>query len=152
MPRCVNALIFCLLVTLGFISQARGQSPTKPDDALKAVLLARGDDFMSAWKKHDRAGIVSTLAPEFVAVGGPALASGVDDTLKGLMGCDVASYHINDSALKRLSPTTAVLLTTQQQQITCSGHPAPALMYMTDTYVKREGKWVILIHTEAAPQ
>jgi hypothetical protein len=151
MLRTSNALLLCSLATLAFLSQAKAQSTTKANDALKAVLLKRGDEFMSAWKKHDSAGIASTLAPDFVAVGGEAMATGLDATMKALMSCDLTSYRITDSALKQLSPTAAVLITKQQQQITCFGHPAPLVMYMTDTYVKRDGKWSILIHIEAAP-
>jgi hypothetical protein len=151
MLRTPNALLLCSLATLAFLSQAKAQSTTKADDALKAVLLKRGDEFMSAWKKHDSAGIASILAPDFVDVGGEAMANGLDASMKALMSCDLTSYRITDSALKQLSPIAAVLITKQQQQITCFGHPAPPVMYMTDTYVKRDGRWLILIHIEAAP-
>lgn len=108
---------------------------------------------MAAWKAHDRAGLLSTLAPDFVAVGfGGSMTTDLDATIKALMGCELTSYRIADSSLKQLSPTVAVLITRQQQQITCSGHPAPASMDMTDTYVKRDGKWLILIHIETVSQ
>jgi hypothetical protein len=61
MLRTPNALLLCSLATLAFLSQAKAQSTSKADDALKAVLLKRGDEFMSAWKKHDSAGIASIL-------------------------------------------------------------------------------------------
>ena len=145
------ALVLCSLLSVAFLPQTRAQSTTKSDDALRTILLRKGDEFMAALKKHDRAGIASTLAPEFVAVGGTATATGVDETLKVLMSCDLMSYHIAESVLRQVSPTAAILITKQHQQITCFGHPAPVVVYATDTYVKRDGRWLILIHTEAAP-
>ncbi len=146
-----NAFVLYALVTLAFLFQATAQSTATSDDALKAILLRRGDEMMSAWKRHDSAGIASTFAPDFVQVGGHAMAIGADATITALMSCNLTSYHITESVLKQLSPTAAVLITRQQQQLTCSGHPAPPVMNMTDTYVKRDGKWLILIHIEAAP-
>jgi hypothetical protein len=150
MPRIYRTLILSSLAAMTFLFQVNGQSVPPSKDALKDILLQRGDEMMAAWKRHDSAGIASTLAPDFVSVGGDAMATGFDATIKGLMNCTLTSYRITESNLKQLSSTAAVLITRQEQQITCSGHPAPAVMNMTDTYVKRNGKWLILIHTEAS--
>ncbi len=151
MPRTRAALLLCLLGNVLALTRAKAQSSAQPNSILKARLLQRGDDMMSAWKKHDSAGIASTFAPDFVYVGGDAMTSGVDATIKALMGCEVTSYRIAESTLMQLSTDVAVLITRQQQTITCSGHPLPPVMNMTDTYVKRNGRWLILIHTETAP-
>ena len=150
MPRPLTALVLCSLALMVPSPRTRAQAPPSSNGALKATLLGRGDEMMAAWKRHDSAGITATFAPDFVYVGSDALGSDVDATLKVLMACTVSSYRIAASSLKQLSPTTAVLLTRQEQQITCFGHPLPAVMNMTDTYVERDGKWLILIHTEAA--
>jgi hypothetical protein len=132
-----NALVLCSLAILASLFQVKGQSGDKSDDALKSVLLKRGDEMMSARMRHDSAGIASVFAPDFVQVTGEAMAVGVDATIKSLMNCNLTSYHITESSLNMLSPTAAVLITRQQQQITCFGHPAPPVMNMTGTYVKR---------------
>jgi uncharacterized protein (TIGR02246 family) len=150
MLRTSNALVLCSLAILASLSQARGPSGDKSDASLKSVLLKRDNEMMSAWMRHDSAGIASIFAPDFVQVSGEAMVIGVDATIKSLMNCNLTSYHITESSLKKLSPTAAVLITKQEQQIFCFGHPAPPVMNMTDTYIKRDGKWLILIHIEAA--
>jgi uncharacterized protein (TIGR02246 family) len=150
MPNYRVIPIACLVATLAAFPAARAQPSQASDDALKAVLLSRGDEMMAAWKKHDRAGIASVFSPDFIQIGGESMVVDRNTTLDGLMHCDLLSYRIAESSLKRLSPTAAVLITKQEQKITCFGQPAPPVMNMTDTYVKRDGRWLILIHIEAA--
>ena len=151
MPRTSSPLIVFSLLALLLPFQLKGQSIAKSNDALKDVLLKRNDEFMSAWKRHDRAAITSTLAPEFLNVGGNGMATGLDATLNRLLSCTLTSYHPTESRLLQLSPTAAVIIARQQQEISCSGHPAPPVVDATDTYVKRNGRWLIIMHTEAVP-
>ena len=129
------ASIVCSHMALVCVPGAGARSTARPEDTLKAHLLEKGDEMMAAWKKHDSAGIASTFAPDFVYVGGDAVFQDASATLKVLANCNVTSYHILESRLKQLSPTAAVLITKQQQEISCFGHPAPPVMNMTDTYV-----------------
>ena len=134
------------------LCQVQAQPATGANQDLKSTLLGRGDAMMAAWKKHDAAGIASTFAPDFIYVGAEGISMGADTTVKTLMNCALAGYSVEESALKQVSPTVAILITRQKQQLSCFGHPAPPVMNMSDTYVKRNGKWVILLHTEVAVQ
>ncbi len=159
MIRTLFKLVICLLgiVVLAGVAGAQTTAAsggsvaksTAPGEALKAVLLKRGDAMMAAWKRHDRAGVAATFARSFVYVGGDALATDKEATLTGLMGCDLSSYRIAESSVKEISPSVAILLTRQEQQVTCGGQVLPVVMNMTDTYVKQGGNWVILMHTES---
>ena len=152
MPRISSKLTVCALAFLVLPFQGKGQSVALSNQALRDVLLKRNDEFMSAWKRHDPARMAAAFDPEFLSVGGRSMTAGLDATMKGLLGCTLTSYHIPDSRLLQLSPTMAILITRQQQEISCSGHPAPPVVDTTDTYVKRNGRWVIIMHTEAVPE
>lgn len=65
-----------------------------------------------------------------------------------VMACTIASFAASNVQLRVVSPATAILAFHQHQAITCGGHAMPADVNITYTFVQRNGRRLIVLHTK----
>lgn len=129
-----------LAVQLAVVSAGLGQ--TRDAGSLQETLTATTRAFMEAWTKQDMKAMGETMAPDFVYVGLEGIAP-KEGVLQGLAHCALTSYMIRDVQLHRMSATTASLVYKMHQEASCDGHPLPPEMLAVDTFVQRDGRWLL---------
>ena len=124
------------------IMVSAGVAQTGDVGSLTETLTATSRAFMDAWKKQDMKAVAETMAPDFVYVGleGIVPRSGV---LQDLTHCTLTNSRISEVQLHAMSATTASILYKMHQEASCEGHPLPPEMLAADTYVQRDGRWLL---------
>ncbi len=115
---------------------------------LQRTLLVQSNAAYQAVQEGNLAALQSVVTPDFLEVvsGGMIAASGLPDMLKL---CKLTSYHLSQPSLRVLNATAAELAYKVNQVSFCGKKPGPSIVYSTDGFVYRKGKWLIAIHTEA---
>ena len=134
-----------LLLLAVFAPMGSGQA--NKDSSLQRDLLAISNQFMVDWQKHDTAALGALMAPEFmyVASHGPVPRAGVVD---GLMNhCTLASYKIGEPQMLQAGADSAVLIYSIHQDLTCFRQPESPDVQNTDTFVRRDGRWLLVMTT-----
>jgi len=98
---------------------------------------------MTAWQNKDAATLKDTMATDFQFIG-PFGVSSRDMWLGSLSHCSVATYSIDQVQLKSLTPDSALLIFRLDYSGDCDGTPTPVKSTVTDTFVRRDGKWWIV--------
>jgi uncharacterized protein (TIGR02246 family) len=137
-PLLIAALILGLMPR---VTHAQG------DDALLKTLNAVNQRSIEAWRNHDRAGFAAPFAPEMVYLSSDGIFK-LSDILDGLMTCTVGEVSLRNQQVRSLSPTSAVLVSRQHQQVHCGDHDEPSELNNTLTFVKRDGEWRIVMRTD----
>ena len=127
--------------------QASSPRMSPPPSGLQSTLFGLANEFMSSWQKHDYTAMAAPLAPEFVYVGpqGVAPREAVMQDLS--THCDLKSFTLGEPKLLRTGEDAAVLIYTVHQDLTCFGHPDAPDAVNSDTFVRRDGKWMFAMTT-----
>ncbi len=131
---------------LALVPLAQGQAPSD-NAAVQKDLQIVADDFMVAWQKSDTMALSSLLAPEFIFAG-PGGYRTRAITLNGLKHCKLGNYALEDFEMRRTSPDSAVLLYKIHRNLTCGGEKELANTINADAFVRRRGKWLMVMTTE----
>ncbi len=148
-----TTVLLALLVrpALGAPTPAPSAPPAK-DDPLLAPLLAIQMQLFDGWKAKSLEPFEKNLAEDALVFS----ASGVFDRATQLeqqkganARCTVSKVTMLDPEVRRLAPDTALLLYVLEQQATCGGGPIPSPLRIATLYVRRAGRWVIVLRTSA---
>lgn len=142
---------WALTISIAFLTAPPSASlaadqPTR-DRQLQRALVAESDAFMEYWKKGDLPRLSAILAPDFVYAG-PQGISSRQAALDVIRQCKLSAYSFRDLQMRRLSPDAAVLVYRLNQDLTCFGKKDPSVTLNSDTFVKRRGKWYIVLTTQ----
>ena len=147
--KCLSkAVLFASLSSSVLCAQNAAPAPPAPADAsFRAMLVARVDSFMLAWKHQDAAALTVTMAPDFLYVSSRGVTGrgGVIGAL--LHACTLTSYSLSDVQVVQISSESAALIYKIHQRASCEGRPDPPVVQNTDTLVRRDGNWVFLLTT-----
>lgn len=103
---------------------------------------------LAAWQRHDKVAYLAVRDPAFMYVG-PLGIIEPGHPVDNLMRCEVASFALTRTQAVRVDGNTAILIAELHQEATCFGMKQPAVVNMTETYVRRNGDWRLLLHTDA---
>lgn len=145
-------LLLLLASTVSWSEQGASSAPQHEDRTLQDELVAQVDVFMHAWQKHDAASLTTTMVPEFsyVTSRGVSQKAGVVAALTHV--CTLTQYSLSDVQLMRISSDSAVLIYKLHQIASCAGHEDPPVVMNTDTFIRREGKWLFILTTSTPVQ
>jgi len=143
-----------LATTLQFAA-SRAQQPAATtvgatganDPSVQNALAAIANDFMVAWQKQDMATISNILAPDFLFVG-PHGVKTRTYTLNVLTHCTLGNFTLQDFQMRQTSADSAILLYTIHRDLTCFGKKDLENTLNTDTFLRKNGQWSIVLTTE----
>jgi hypothetical protein len=128
-------------------SAAMVQAAGSTDGSVQKVLEGLADDFMVAWQKQDLSIISNILAPEFIFAG-PHGVNSRAATLTVLGHCKLGVFTLTDFQIRQTSADSAILLYKIHRDLACFGKKDLENTLNTDTFVRRDGKWSIVLTTE----
>lgn len=134
--------IFRVLAVATMLTGVASPRSSGNDQELQETLARQSKTFMDAWQKQDMRTLATTLAPDFLYLGGEGFKSRAE-VLQDLPHCTLTGYSMDDVRLRQNSPASATILYKLHSQASCEGHPLPPEMLAADTYVRRNGKWLI---------
>lgn len=139
-------LVLCsVLAGVACTSSASAQAPSThaAPEALQLQLQSIRQDAMTAWQKKDADKLKSIFAPDFLFTS-PQGITGRDGWLAGLPHCSLDSYTMSNVQAHSLSADAATLHYLLHYVGNCDGKPIPPDTLLTDTFVRRHGKWLIV--------
>ncbi|MGA9069270.1 MAG: nuclear transport factor 2 family protein [Terracidiphilus sp.] len=143
-------LTLALLMLSATLAGTASAQSTASQSPLQQTLESIRRDTMTAWEKKDADTLKTIMAPDFLFVG-PAGISNRDSWLAGLSYCSLTSASMDQVQLIQLSEGSAELVYKMHYVGECGGHPFPPNHIVTDTFLRRDGKWWI-VATTMTPQ
>jgi hypothetical protein len=137
-------------------AQQTSAQQTATEQTTPAPELGTEPDFifiqeLNLWKalqSHDLAAFHAYLLPDFLDV--EKTIQTRDQIMANLGTCTLVSSKIRNHQLRMLSPDAAILTYTRSSETTCGESHLTGDYNATTTWVRREGKWFVQIHTETA--
>jgi hypothetical protein len=111
------------------------------------VLKSIANDFMVAWQKQDMNAIAAILSPDFLFAGPHGVVPKAT-TLKALSHCTLGEFSLEDFQFRRTSADSAILIYKIHRDLACGGKKDLDDTLNTDAFIRRNGKWSILVTTE----
>jgi len=132
-------LLACLLLP----AQASSQKPD-PES-----LLQISNGTYLAFQAKDGKKMQALTTPDFTYVGSEGILSG-QQLADATKDCVLRSFKLTQPTMKILSPTSTILTYIARQDESCAGKPVPSVLFNTDIFIRRTGKWLVSTHVEAA--
>jgi hypothetical protein len=104
-------------------------------------------NFMVAWQKQDMTTISNILAPDFLFAGPHGVKTRAY-TLNVLTHCTLGQFTLEDFQMRQTSADSAILLYKIHRDLTCFGKKDLENTLNTDTFLRKDGKWFIVLTTE----
>jgi hypothetical protein len=104
---------------------------------------------LNLWKalqSHDLAAFQALLLPDFLDV--EKTIQTRDQIMANLGTCTLVSSKIRNHRLRMLSPDAAVLTYSRSSETTCGESHLTGDYNATTTWVRRDNRWFVQIHTE----
>ena len=136
------------LFPLAFFAVAAAAQQTAD---LQQTLLAKVNDLHTAHQHVDANLLFKTVSPDLLYLGhtGRFTFEEMFSDMPGAPGpCLLGSFKVTDPQLRALSADSAVLTYHLHQQSKCNDVPEPSELNASDAFVKINGEWRIVVHTE----
>jgi hypothetical protein len=123
------------------------QTTTTPDLGTEPdFLFIQELNLWKALQSHDMAAFQAFLLPDFLDV--EKIIQTRDQIMANLGACTLVSSKIRNHQLRTLSSDAAVLTYSRSSETTCGASHLIGDYNATTTWVRRNGKWLVQIHTE----
>jgi hypothetical protein len=99
-----------------------------------------------ALQTHDLMAFESLLLPDYLEV--EKTIQTREQLMANLNTCTFVSYKLRNHQVRVISPDAAVIAYSGSSEITCGVSHLTSNFNATTTWVRREGKWLIQMHTE----
>lgn len=139
-----------LMMALTFALALGTVSATRADDASElAAVRAAMQTLDAAFEKEDEATIRSLVTPDHVAIapvyGGSAT---VEEQFALFPDIRYSGYDATDPTIAFLDPQTAITSYQVSLKGTFRGNPLPSPVFITEIWVKQDGKWLQRLYQE----
>jgi Domain of unknown function (DUF4440) len=101
------------------------------------------------WKtlqSHNLGAFESLLLPDYIEV--EKTIQTRDQLMANLNTCTIVSFKLRNHQTRMLSPDAAVIAYSGSSEIVCGESHIASNYNATTTWVRRDGKWLVQIHTE----
>jgi hypothetical protein len=148
------ALILALLAMIFTPTQQAPAQQSTTEQTAAGPALGTEPDFLfiqelNLWKalqNHDLATFQAFLLPDFLDV--EKTIQTREQIMANLGTCTLVSSKMRNHQLRMLSPDAAVLTYSRSSETACGESHLIGDYNATTTWVRREGKWLVQIHTE----
>jgi hypothetical protein len=117
------------------------------NDPLQSELLSVANATWTAVEQQNMAAMQTLTSHDFTFVGAAGIVSG-PELGSALQSCKLSSFKLTSPQLRKLSSKAAVLVYKVEQESQCNGKPDSPQLFVTDSFIRNKGKWVIVVHTE----
>jgi hypothetical protein len=119
------------------------------DHQLADTLIQLERQSWVAWKGHDATFFNAFLSDDHVEVGfGGIIGKAAVVASVASPACLVVQYAVDSFAVTRLNAVTAVVTYHAAQSTTCNGRPVPSPVWVSSTYVLRDGRWLNAVYQQ----
>lgn len=119
-------------------------------DALQDELLKVSNAVWTAVEQQNMAAMQALTTPDFVFIGTAGIFAG-PELGKVLQNCKLSSFRLTSPQLRVLSSNSAVLVYRADEDFACNGKPLEPVLLVSDTFIRKKGKWLNIVHSETAP-
>jgi uncharacterized protein (TIGR02246 family) len=109
-------------------------------------------DFWQALKDQDVEAALRLTDDQCIVTGAQGVASISREAFKGMMtdpSWTIEAYDISDVQARMLSDDVAIVAYKVKENLTVEGKPVSLEAADSSTWVRRNGRWVCALHTEA---
>ena len=99
-----------------------------------------------ALQSHNLGAFESLLLPDYLEV--EKTIQTRDQLMANLNTCTIVSFKLRNHQTRMLSADAAVIAYTGSSEITCGESHIASSYNATTTWVRRDGKWLVQLHTE----
>jgi uncharacterized protein (TIGR02246 family) len=128
-------------VFAGQVTTAQNLDPSGMD-----VIFLQEIGMWRALQSHDLVAFQSLLLPDYIEV--EKTIQTRDQIMANLNTCNLVSFKMRNHQVRVLSPDAAVVAYSGSSEITCGQSHLLSNYNATTTWVRREGKWLVQMHTE----
>jgi uncharacterized protein (TIGR02246 family) len=114
---------------------------TEPD-----FIFIQEINWWKALQNHDLAAFHAMLMPDFLDI--EKTIQTREQIMESLNTCALVSFKIRNHQLRALSPDAAVVTYSRSSETACGESHLTGDYNATTTWVRRDGKWLVQIHTE----
>lgn len=121
-------------------------------DADGAAVAERERLWMEAWRKKDRLACESVLGDDFVLTSARGSLMNREQWLEGAMGpfkCD--EFRWEELHTRLVAPEVIVVNARTYQRAQVGGQDWSGIFLLTDVWVKRQGRWVVVARHGTGP-
>jgi uncharacterized protein (TIGR02246 family) len=139
-------LIFMLLAASVTPVLAQQTTAAKDIDTEPDFIFIQEINWWKALQNHDLAAFHALLLPDFLDV--EKTIQTREQIMENLNTCTLVSFKIRNHQLRVLSPDAAVVTYSRSSETACGESHLTGDYNATTTWVRRDGKWLVQIHTE----
>ena len=141
-----RTVIFLMLAAM--LTPALAQTPASPPPigTEPDFIFIQEINLWSALQNHDLATFQSLLLPDFLYVEKNIQTR--EQIMDNLNTCTLSRFKFRNHQLRMITPDIAVLAYTASSETTCGESRLSGSYNATTTWVRRDGKWLVQLHTE----
>jgi hypothetical protein len=120
--------------------------------SVEQELVQLEKDFWQALKDQDVDAAMRMTDDQCIVTGAQGVASIDREAFKGMMmdaSWSIEAYDISDVQARMLSDDVAIVAYKVKEKLTVEGKPVTLEAADSSTWVRRNGRWVCALHTEA---
>jgi uncharacterized protein (TIGR02246 family) len=138
--------IFMLLAASVTPVLAQQTTAAKDIDTEPDFIFIQEINWWKALQNHDLAAFHALLLPDFLDV--EKTIQTREQIMENLNTCTLVSFKIRNHQLRVLSPDAAIVTYSRSSETACGESHLTGDYNATTTWVRRDGKWLVQIHTE----
>ena len=140
--------ILILMLLAASVTPVLAQQTTaaKDIDTEPDFIFIQEINWWKALQNHDLAAFHALLLPDFLDV--EKTIQTREQIMENLNTCTLVSFKIRNHQLRVLSPDAAIVTYSRSSETACGESHLTGDYNATTTWVRRDGKWLVQIHTE----
>jgi len=141
-------MIMILVIAIGALSTAFGQTKITDDSKLKGQIIALETAGWEAWKNKDSSWTRDNVTAEFLLINSDGVSNKAKVIKATATDCEVKGYSLDNFNFVILDKDSVVMTYTAKQDGVCNGKTIPANVRASVVYVKRGAKWLESLYME----
>jgi hypothetical protein len=141
-------MIMILVIAIGALSTAFGQTKITDDSKLKGQIIALETAGWEAWKNKDSSWTRDNVTAEFLLINSDGVSNKAKVIKATATDCEVKGYSLDNFNFVILDKDSVVMTYTAKQHGVCNGKTIPANVRASVVYVKRGAKWLESLYME----
>jgi hypothetical protein len=143
----MKAILLLMLLAASFsVVCAQQITAAKDMDTEPDFIFIQEIGMWRALQAHNLGAFEAMLLPDYIEV--EKTIQTRDQLMANLNICTVVSFKLRNHQTRMLAPDAAVIAYSGSSEITCGESHLASNYIATTTWVRRDGKWLIQMHTE----
>ena len=144
----MKQMIMILVIAIGALSIAFGQTKLTDDSKLKGQIIALETAGWEAWKNKDSSWARDNVTAEFLLINSDGVSNKAQVIKATATDCEVKGYSLDNFNFVTLDKDSVLMTYTAKQDGVCNGKTIPANVRASVVYVKRGAKWLESLYME----